>query len=321
MKKIFSTLFPLIMMIIASIACAGIYMFFTNKFGQKDIQNNVNANQNVVKDDSSVVLSEEELPRLESSVSAKPLANAIVVDFTQNKNLSETVLDYSADDKGYEKLLNGQVDILIATEPSNEVLSLVQASGAELDMQLIAKEGFVFYVNSKNPVDSLEVSEIQQIYTGRISNWSQVGGKDEDIMPFQRVEGSTDQRQMISKVMKSLTLMSPPMYNFRDKVYGNINDVVATYDNSENAIGYSLSYQANIMYDSDDTTSDPIKFLKINNFEPNYDNIKNESYPFITNYYLVKLKNNNNEYIDAFTQAVFSDRGKRIIKEAGYIDN
>ena len=321
MKKIFSTLFPLIMMIIASIACAGIYMFFTNKFGQKDIQNNVNANQNVVKDDSSVVLSEEELPRLESSVSAKPLANAIVVDFTQNKNLSETVLDYSADDKGYEKLLNGQVDILIATEPSNEVLSLVQASGAELDMQLIAKEGFVFYVNSKNPVDSLEVSEIQQIYTGRISNWSQVGGKDEDIMPFQRVEGSTDQRQMTSKVMKSLTLMSPPMYNFRDKVYGNINDVVATYDNSENAIGYSLSYQANIMYDSDDTTSDPIKFLKINNFEPNYDNIKNESYPFITNYYLVKLKNNNNEYIDAFTQAVFSDRGKRIIKEAGYIDN
>ena len=321
MKKIFSTLFPLIMMIIASIACAGIYMFFTNKFGQKDIQNNVNANQNVVKDDSSVVLSEEELPRLESSVSAKPLANAIVVDFTQNKNLSETVLDYSADDKGYEKLLNGQVDILIATEPSNEVLSLVQASGAELDMQLIAKEGFVFYVNSKNPVDSLEVSEIQQIYTGRISNWSQVGGKDEDIMPFQRVEGSTDQRQMISKVMKSLTLMSPPMYNFRDKVYGNINDVVATYDNSENAIGYSLSYQANIMYDSDDTTSDPIKFLKINNFEPNYDNIKNESYPFITNYYLVKLKNNNNEYIDAFTQAVFSDRGRNVIKEAGYIDN
>ena len=51
-------------------------------------------------------------------------------------------------------------------------------------------------VNADNPVDSLTVEEIQKIYTGEITNWSQVGGEDREIVPFQRNKGGGSQAIM-----------------------------------------------------------------------------------------------------------------------------
>ena len=54
---------------------------------------------------------------------------------------------------------------------------------------------------------------------------------------------------------------------------------------------------------------------------PSYDTIHDESYPLKLNYYLVKNKSNNYENVQIFVNALTSDRGKKVVKEAGYIDN
>lgn len=52
---------------------------------------------------------------------------------------------------------------------------MVQTEGEELELIPIVKESFVFFVNVKNPVNALTIEQIKGIYSGKISNWKEVG--------------------------------------------------------------------------------------------------------------------------------------------------
>ena len=96
---------------------------------------------------------------------------------------------------------------------------------------------------------------------------------------------------------------------------------IATYDNTKGALGYSYYYETKMLYDTDGKINNTIKILKLNGVMPDYDTIKNNDYPIISNYYVIKNKKNQSESLNIFTDAVMSDRGKNVIKEAGYIEN
>ncbi len=320
MKKTFNFVLPIFIMIAIAVACVVIYMGFTDKLPKI---NNKNANAQVSKEQSenSIILSKKELPSLDAQVNLQPLMTEIVRNFTQDNSIVDTSLNYSENNSAYERLINGEVDVLLATAPNDDILARASAMGVELELIPIAKDGFVFYVNSSNPVDSLKVSDIQKIYSGQITNWVQLGGENENIIAFQRTENSLNQREMMSLVMKNLEVINPPRYIFKDANFGEINDLIACYDNSKAGIGYSYYSDAKILYDIDSKKDDEIKLIKINDIEPNYDSISQSEYPFQTNYYLVRNKNNTRENVEIFINAMLSERGKKAIKEAGYIDN
>lgn len=120
--------------------------------------------------------------------------------------------------------------------------------------------------------------------------------------------------------MKGLQINSAPRVVFKDDVYGEITDLIANYNNSENGIGYSYYTEAKLLYDFDDTYENSIKFLKINDIEVSNETIRDGSYPLVTNFYLIRDKNNESEHLQIFVDALLSERGKNAIKEAGYID-
>ena len=62
--------------------------------------------------------------------------------------------------------------------PSDKQRELFEKEGKELIMVPLGMEAFVFFVNSENPVESLTTQQIQDIYSGNITNWKDVGGKD-----------------------------------------------------------------------------------------------------------------------------------------------
>ena len=148
-----------------------------------------------------------------------------------------------------------------------------------------------------------------------------IGGENIDIKAFQHPENSPTQNEMISSVMKNLKIIDAPKDVFYAKKFGEINDLIATYDNTEGALGYSYYYETKMLYDTDGKINNTIKILKLNGVMPDYDTIKNNDYPIISNYYLIKNKKNQSESLNIFTDAVMSDRGKNVIKEAGYIEN
>ena len=160
------------------------------------------------------------------------------------------------------------------------------------------------------------MEQIQKIYTGQIKSWKDVGGDNQRIIPFQRPENSGSQSGMLALVMKGQKMMDPTTETLAYTM-ADIVDVISDYDNGKNAIGYSYYYYANTMYSKDN-----MKFLAVDGIEPTYDNIKNGLYGIQTAYYAVIRKDEAKDS-DArkLLEAMKSERGQELAKEAGYVQN
>ena len=136
------------------------------------------------------VFTRENMPRLDGSTSTVPLAQAMcAVLLGESPEDVSDLVQFSRTTQSYRNLMAGETDLVLAAEPAPEVLSEL----TEQDRWLLtpfATDALVFVVNQDNPVDSLTVEEIQKIYTGEITNWSQVGVEDLEIAAFQRNQGA-----------------------------------------------------------------------------------------------------------------------------------
>lgn len=213
----------------------------------------------------------------------------------------------------YERLIKGETDIIFVAEPSKAHLEAVKNLGDEFVLTPIAKEAFVFFTNIKNPVEDLTISEIQGIYSGKITNWRDIGGKNRKIIPYQRPENSGSQTTMVNKVMKGLEMLQPSI----DTNIGGMGEIiskVSTYQNGTNAIGYSFLY-----YSSEMIKNNQIKYIAIDGVMPTPETIRDNSYPFTVDVYAVTLKSNYNDNIDRFIQWILSEEGQQLIEGTGYI--
>ena len=317
MKKFLNVMLPIFIMAIVIFMCTGMYLFFTT--GTFKQSNNSALSTEKINED--IILTQNELPRIGCSAITKQLTSSILKNFTQDENIADNVFDVDSTEEGFNKLIKDEVDVLISTYPTDDIMTFAKANGVDLEITPIAKDGFVFFTNTNNKIDSLKVSDIQKIYTGQIKNWSEIGGENIDIKAFQHPENSPTQNEMISSVMKNLKIIDAPKDVFYAKKFGEINDLIATYDNTKGALGYSYYYETKMLYDTDGKFNNTINILKLNGVMPDYDTIKNNDYPIISNYYVIKNKKNQSESLNIFTDAVMSDRGKNVIKEAGYIEN
>ena len=137
-----------------------------------------------------------EMPILDGAEAAYPVYSAFANAVYENigkLGRAEEIVSFTNTIYSYERLLSGEVDIYFGAEPSKEQQEMAKEQGKELVMTPIGKEAFVFFVNPDNKVDGLKVSEIKDIYSGKIKNWSELGGKNERIVAFQRPKNSGSQ--------------------------------------------------------------------------------------------------------------------------------
>ncbi|MBI5170299.1 MAG: phosphate ABC transporter substrate-binding protein [Candidatus Eisenbacteria bacterium] len=93
---------------------------------------------------------------------------------------------------GIAALINGTTDICQSSRPmkQDEKLKLrdrYQTMGVEIP---VAKDGLSVFVHETNPVKDLSLAQLKQIYTGAVTNWKQVGGKDATIVLYGRENSS-----------------------------------------------------------------------------------------------------------------------------------
>lgn len=261
------------------------------------------------------LFTKENYPRVDASLAIHPLVDAIAANFLC---VEESALDYeyttSRSSDVYHNLIDGKVDVIFAAEISQEDRAYAQQQGVELEIIPATASAFVFIVNSENPVDGLTLEQIQKIYTGEITDWSQVGGVNAPIIPYQRPTGSGSQTAMLSLVMKDKTIMEPPTKQLQMEM-GELVDAIADYDNADTAIGYSYFYYVNTMY-----KRDTIKMLAVDGVVPSVDTIKSGEYPIFTNGFIVlRADEPEDSAARRWTEAVLSKRGSRIIEAAGYV--
>lgn len=231
-------------------------------------------------------LTEEEFPRLDGSTSTIPLGEALVAIMTgKDRAESKKYAEFSGTNEAYQNLADNNTDLLLVYEMPDEAATYIKKKNVEFDIAPIGCDALVFIVNAQNPVDNLTTRQIIDIYAGKITIWKEVGGKDEEIAPYQRNDSSGSQTLMKKLVMNWTPLM-PTRENLIAWGMNEIITAVATYDNSYSAIGYNVYYYVSVM------RKDPnIKILAVDGIIPSNETIANGEYPFVNDFYAVIRKN------------------------------
>ncbi|MCM1299909.1 MAG: PstS family phosphate ABC transporter substrate-binding protein [Firmicutes bacterium] len=273
--------------------------------------------ESVTSAEASVTENEETpsdgLPVMDGSTSATPLevglkAGKLGISFSEAKKL----VTHTTTHDSFKRLISGEVDMIFSVPISEEQQKMADEAGVKLIMKPVAKEGFVFVVNGKNPVDSLTSQQIKDIYSGRITNWSQVGGKDLEIIPYQRNLDSGSQNYM-TKFMGD-TPLSEPVSEYVAAGMGGLMDAVATYDNSEGAIGYSVYSYAAQMY----ANANMVSFIAVDGVKPTKNTMADESYPLLSSTYII-YTDKSPKSAEEFTDWALSEEGQKWVLESGYL--
>ena len=258
----------------------------------------------------------DNFPRLDGATAFLPVYSAVAETlFTGLDEYSvHPYVRLSTTRQAFTRLMQGQTDIIFTLQPSQAQVEDAQSRGVTFIKTPIFREAFVFFVNDINPVTSLTVEQIQQIYAGVITNWSSVGGHNERIVAYQRNPNSGSQTIMEQVVMDGLTMVAPAT-ELRQGDMGIMLRSVAQYTNHRQALGYSFRFYATVM-----NPQDGLRVLGIDGIEPTPENIANGSYPFTVYVYAITtaqgLENPNTQKVIDW---LLSEQGQLLIEKAGYI--
>ena len=266
-------------------------------------------------DANQVSFTRENFPRLDGSTATAPLGRAIAaVLLGESEDEVSDLINFSRTTESYRELMRGNRDLVIAAEPNEAVFDEMKAAGFEIEMQPFAMDALVFMVNAGNPVESLTLEQLRGIYTGEITNWSEVGGEDAEIVAFQRNAESGSQVLMEKLVMDGTEMIDPPE-GYMLSSMGGLMDAVKSYDNSSNAIGYSVYYYAHDMQ-----MADGLKLIAVDGVEPNQDTIRSGDYPFLNPYYVaIDAAEPENSITRVLFDWILGPDGQKLVDMQGYV--
>lgn len=267
----------------------------------------------VLLEEPATLKLKDNLPLLDGATALYPVYSAFAQAVYPKKEypLWESEVVSSQTSGSIDRLLAGEVDIIFVAHPSESQMNSAKRLGIDLHLTPIGREAFVFFVHSDNPVDTLTIEQIQGIYSGKIRNWSEVGGEDEEIRAFQRPEESGSQSALV-KVMGDIPLMEAPAKDIVSAMGGIIRETT-NYQNRTNAIGFSFRHFSQNMVENGE-----IKYIAIEGVEPTIENIQNETYPIIDQFYAVTA-GSYNPHAEEFINWMLSEQGQKVVELTGYV--
>ena len=139
------------------------------------------------------ILSVDEFPITDGSTACIPLIAQIMADTTGlDLETARSAVTTNTTAQAWRNLglygnnYGDSVKLIIAYEAPESVKEELKADGDPLEQKAIGRDALVFIVNEDNPVQSLTLQQLKDIYAGAITNWKDVGGKDQEIIAFQR---------------------------------------------------------------------------------------------------------------------------------------
>jgi len=267
----------------------------------------------IVKIDSETLKLTGDLPVIDGAAAFFPVYSAFVnAVYPETTELYDGVFEYNNTPGGYQLLAEKGIDLFLGVYPSEEQKAYAEECDTTFVYTPVGTEAFVFFVHKDNPIDNLTTEQIKGIYSGEITNWKQVGGRNEEIAAFQRNEGSGSQ-SMLQRFMGDTPIMEAPTEMVNTMMVGIIEQV-SNYRSKSNSIGFSFRYYVEGIIQNPD-----IKVLSVDGVAPTAENIRNGSYPIVTPMYAVTYEENKNENVDLLLQWILSEEGQYIIEETGYV--
>jgi phosphate transport system substrate-binding protein len=209
---------------------------------------------------------------------------------------------------GISGLINGTTDICNSSRPmkKSERESLKQrynTLGVEVK---VAKDGLAVYVQESNPVKTLSLEQLNLIYTGKITNWKDVGGPDAKIVVYGRENSSGTHVYFRDFVLKGKD------YTASMQTMPGTAAVVNAVAKDKFSIGYGGAAYAS-----------GVRFMKVSvkngetGYEPSSETVKAGQYP-ITRYLYLYLKSKPTGVMKQYIDWILSPEGQAVVSEVGY---
>lgn len=260
----------------------------------------------------------ENYPQMGGSLANLPLGEAVtatVLGIDRDK-ANELIKFEGSTTDNYKALADGVFDIILAYEMSEEAKAYLEEKNVELEMTPIGVDALVFICSLENKLEGITSQQVEEIYKGNITNWSEVGGEDHAIIPYQRNKDSGSQTLFDKLINLGDELMEAPADIKIGSMIGLL-EAVADYENSKDALGYTVYYYlTNMEKDKLDTS----KLLSIDGVAPTDQSIASGEYPYVNDFYVIIRKDapeNSPERI--LYNWICSEQGKQLARNENYI--
>lgn len=219
-------------------------------------------------------------------------------------------------------LIDNQTDIILsARRMSTDEKAYAESQGVSLIETPIALDALDFLVNKENKVRSLTVKQVQDIYSGKITNWKEVGGANEAIKPFIRNANSGSQEMMKEIVMGNIDMPDWEIGYTDEEVISTMLWVYTEIGNNKNGICFSPHYYKEYIV-RDALGASLVKSLAIEGISPDTKSIQRKTYPFIANIYVaIRSDADPQSMTYKLYEWLQTEAGKRVIGESGYVPN
>jgi phosphate transport system substrate-binding protein len=216
---------------------------------------------------------------------------------------------------GIAALINHTVDIANASRKIKpEEIEEAKANGVDPVEFVIARDAIAVIVNPENPVDQLTIDQISDIYSGKINNWSELGGEDRPIVRLSRETNSGTHVYFLEEVLRKGNSEDKTLFSTDTLLLPSSEGITAEVRDNPNAIGYD-----GLGYVTPDVKVVAVRSASEADYVlPSADTVNNGSYPIARDLYMYtdgQPAGVVKEYLDW----IISPEAQQIVSDLGFV--
>ncbi|MDO9464890.1 MAG: phosphate ABC transporter substrate-binding protein [bacterium] len=240
---------------------------------------------------------------IQGSTTVLPIAQNCAEVFMQKHPKADISVRGGGSGTGIAGLIDGICDIADSSRPIKSK-ELTNAVNRKVDpvAHIVAMDGIAVIVHISNPVSKLSLTQLKDIYTGKVSNWNQLGGENKEIVAISR-DVASGTYECFSKLALKKERVRPDAL-----LQASNAAVVSTVKQTKGAIGYvGMGY-----------LSSNVKGLAVEDIQPSIETVQKGTYPISRPLFMYtngKPKGLAKDFMDF----VLSEDGQEIVKKQGFV--
>lgn len=216
---------------------------------------------------------------------------------------------------GIAALLNDTVDLANASRQiKNEEIEKARVSGLEPVEFVVARDAIAVVVHPDNPVNALSLEQLADIYSGKISNWREVGGEDRPIVRLSRETNSGTHVYFLEVVLRLGDSDNKTLFSQDTLLLPSSEGIIHEVRQNPNAIGYDgLGY---VPHD--------LKVLAVSAkasdvyVSPSIETVNSGTYPIARDLYIYSA-GQPEAFVKAYLDWIFSEEAQQIVSDLGFV--
>lgn len=216
---------------------------------------------------------------------------------------------------GIASLINGTVDIANASRQiKEEEIGEAQANGVEPVEHIVARDAIAVIVHPENPVSQLTLKQIADMYSGKINNWSEVGGEDRPIVRLSRETNSGTHVYFLETVLRLGNSEDKTLFSMDTLLLPSSEGIIAEVRQNPNAIGYDgLGY-----------VPEDLKMIAIAEQEggayvlPSIPTVNDKTYPIARDLYMY-TDGEPTGIVKEYLDWILDSKAQEIVAELGFV--